>query len=181
MSKLVTPIFRGAFLTLYTPVKMKDDPDAKKKYSVKAVFEPGADLTVLKKAAQAALVEKWGNDVPKNVRSPFRLNSDLDNPIQGVADDAVIVSFSAAEGKAPGVVGPDLREITDSVECYAGAYYRANFGAYAYNKKGNKGVAFGLNNIQKVRDGEPLDVGRIPAHKVFEPIEGSGGAAEIFS
>lgn len=181
MSKLVTPIFRAAYLALFTPIGMKDDPDAKKKYSVKAIFEPGTDLTELKKVAQAVASEKWGKNIPKNARTPFRLNSDLDNPIQGVEDDAIIVNISAAEGKAPGVVGPDLREITDSVECYAGAYYRANIGVYAYDHKGNKGVAFGLHNIQKVRDGEPLDVGRIPAHKVFEPIEGSGGAAEIFS
>jgi hypothetical protein len=27
---------------------------------------------------------------------------------------------------------------------------------YSFNTNGNKGIAFGLNNLQKIRDGEPL-------------------------
>ena len=27
---------------------------------------------------------------------------------------------------------------------------------YAFNSNGNKGIACGLNNLQKIRDGEPL-------------------------
>lgn len=33
-------------------------------------------------------------------------------------------------------------------------HYVCNF--YAFNSNGNKGIACGLNNLQKIADGEPL-------------------------
>ena len=35
-------------------------------------------------------------------------------------------------------------------------YGRASINFYAFNSNGNKGIACGLNNLQKIRDGEPL-------------------------
>ena len=35
-------------------------------------------------------------------------------------------------------------------------YGRASINLYAFNTNGNKGIACGLNNLQKIRDGEPL-------------------------
>ena len=37
-----------------------------------------------------------------------------------------------------------------------GVYARASVNFYAYNVNGARGIACGLNNIQKVRDGEPF-------------------------
>lgn len=37
-----------------------------------------------------------------------------------------------------------------------GVYGRASINFYAFNSNGNKGIACGLNNLQKIRDGEPL-------------------------
>jgi hypothetical protein len=39
---------------------------------------------------------------------------------------------------------------------YSGVYARASVNFYAFNSNGNKGIACGLNNIQKLRDGQPL-------------------------
>ena len=33
---------------------------------------------------------------------------------------------------------------------------RASINLYAFNSNGNKGIACGLNNLQKIRDGEPM-------------------------
>ena len=41
-------------------------------------------------------------------------------------------------------------------EVYSGVYGRASINFYAFNSNGNKGIACGLNNLQKIRDGEPL-------------------------
>lgn len=35
-------------------------------------------------------------------------------------------------------------------------YGRASISFYAFNSSGNKGIACGLNNLQKIHDGEPL-------------------------
>ena len=44
----------------------------------------------------------------------------------------------------------------DGSEVYSGVYGRASITFYAFNSSGNKGIACGLNNLQKIRDGEPL-------------------------
>ena len=46
--------------------------------------------------------------------------------------------------------------ILDTSELYSGIYGRASINFYAFNTNGNKGIACGLNNLQKLRDGEPL-------------------------
>ena len=46
--------------------------------------------------------------------------------------------------------------ILDSSELYSGIIGRASVNFYAFNSNGNRGIACGLNNIQKLSDGTPL-------------------------
>lgn len=55
----------------------------------------------------------------------------------------------------------------DQDEVYSGCYARVSINFYAFNTNGNKGIACGLNNLQKVRDGEPLG-GRSSAENDFD-------------
>ncbi len=41
-------------------------------------------------------------------------------------------------------------------EIYSGIYARFSINFYAFNTNGNKGIACGLNNVQKLADGEAL-------------------------
>ena len=66
----------------------------------------------------------------------------------------------------PGVVDGNRQEIIDTSELYSGIYGRASITFYAFNSNGNKGIACGLNNLQKLRDGEPLG-GRTRAEDDF--------------
>ena len=56
----------------------------------------------------------------------------------------------------PGVVDADRQPILETSELYSGIYGRASINFYAFNSNGNRGIACGLNNLQKIRDGEPL-------------------------
>ncbi|MDO4460698.1 MAG: DUF2815 family protein [Clostridia bacterium] len=56
----------------------------------------------------------------------------------------------------PGIVDADRQPIFERSEVYSGVYGRASVNFYAFNSNGNKGIACGLNNLQKIRDGEPL-------------------------
>lgn len=172
--KLITPEFRAAFVGLFRATAPKENPEGKKKFSVRAVFMPDTDMRPLKEAAKVAMSDKWGANIPKNLRSPFRTNEQLDNPIPGVPDDAIVMTFSANEDRRPGLVDANLNDIIDDSEVYAGAWFRAQVRAYAYEASGNRGVAFGLENIQKLRDDEPLGGGRMPASKAFEAFGGGG-------
>ena len=49
---------------------------------------------------------------------------------------------------------------------YSGVYGRASINFYAFNSNGNKGIACGLGNLQKIADGEPLG-GRSSAEDDF--------------
>jgi hypothetical protein len=52
---------------------------------------------------------------------------------------------------------------------YSGVYARVSINFYAFNSNGNKGIACGLGNIQKVRDGEPLG-GKSKAEDDFDEL-----------
>ena len=173
---IISPEFRAAFVGLFKATAPKDNPSGAKKFSMRAVFMPDADLTALREQAKIAAEEKWGiGKVPKTIRSPFRTNEELENPIPGVPDDAVVMTFSANEDRRPGVVDKNLQDIIDDSEVYSGAWFRAQVRAYAYDNAGNKGVSFGLQNVQKTRDDEPLGRGKVPASKAFEAFGGGSG------
>ena len=73
-------------------------------------------------------------------------------------DEAYANSYfvNANSGTAPGIVDADRNPILERSEVYSGVYGRASINFYAFNSNGNKGIACGLNNLQKIRDGEPL-------------------------
>ena len=71
---------------------------------------------------------------------------------------------------APGVVDANRNEIMDKSEVYSGCYSGASINFYAFNANGNRGIACGLNNLQKIRDGEHLG-GRARAESDFATVE----------
>lgn len=179
---VITPEFRAAFISVFKAIAPLDNPAGEKKYSIRAVFMPGADLTELKKQAQQAVTEKWGSEPPKNLRSPFRRNEELDNPIAGIPDDAIVMMFSSKESYRPGLVDHKRQDIIDESQVYSGAWFRAQVRAYGYEQRGNKGVAFGLQNVQKLRDDDPIGRGVMPASMVFDAVDlpASSSADSLF-
>lgn len=179
---IITPEFRAAFISVHKAMSQKnaDGTTSKPKFSIRAVFDPKSDMKQMKTEAQAAAEEKWGaGKVPKTMRSPFRLNEELDKPVAGIPDDWVVMTFSTNEDRRPGVVDENLQDIVDPTQVYSGAWYRAQVRAFAYENAGNKGVSFGLQNVQKLRDDEPLGGANQPAAKAFEafgtPAKTAGG------
>jgi hypothetical protein len=177
---LITPHFRAAFISVFKATSMKnaDGTINKPKFSIRAAFPPNSNIAPLKKEAELAAKEKWGDKIPKTLRSPFRTNEELENPIVGIGDDWIIMSFSANEDRRPGIVDAKNQDIIDDADVYSGAWYRAQVRAFAYETAGNKGVSFGLQNVQKIKDDDPLGNGRIPASKAFEPVEGAAEGAK---
>ena len=53
---------------------------------------------------------------------------------------------------------------------YSGCYVRASITFYPFNTNGNRGIACGLQNIQKWCDGEPLN-GRVRAEDEFDALD----------
>ena len=80
-------------------------------------------------------------------------NADVSPDDEAYADSYFVNANSTT---APGIVDADRQPILDHSEVYSGVYGRASINFYAFNSNGNKGIACGLNNLQKIRDGEPL-------------------------
>lgn len=90
-----------------------------------------------------------------STRSSTRTTTVTSTPIASVSRNMAAVSALQATS-APGIVDADRNPILTRSEVYSGVYGRASISFYAFNSSGNKGIACGLNNLQKIRDGEPL-------------------------
>ena len=64
--------------------------------------------------------------------------------------------INANSSTAPGIVDAALNPILERSEVYSGVYGRASVTMYAFSSNGNRGIACGLNNLQKLADGTPL-------------------------
>ncbi|MBP3297842.1 MAG: DUF2815 family protein [Lachnospiraceae bacterium] len=133
------------------------------KYSVSLII-PKSDTKTIEKiqaAIQAAYEEGQGKlkgngkSIPalSVLKTPLR-DGDAERPDDEAYADSYFVN--ANSGTAPGIVDADRQPIIDRSEVYSGVYGRASINFYAFNSNGNKGIACGLNNLQKIRDGEPL-------------------------
>ena len=133
------------------------------KYSVSLII-PKSDtktVTAVKNAIQAAYEEGQsklkGNSksVPAltAIKTPLR-DGDAERPDDEAYKDSYFINANSAT--APGIVDAARNPIIEHSEVYSGVYGRASINFYAFNSNGNRGIACGLNNLQKVSDGEPL-------------------------
>ncbi len=133
------------------------------KYSVSLIIPKSDTVTVnkIKAAIQAAYEEGEGKlkgngkFVPAldTIKTPLR-DGDKERPGDEAYKGCYFINANSAT--APGIVDADRQPIMDRSEVYSGVYGRASINLYAFNSNGNRGIACGLNNLQKIRDGEPL-------------------------
>ena len=165
-TKVTTPEFRVSFPHVFKAHTGFEGQEAK--YSLTMLFDKKADLTKMKAAVAAAATEKWGSDKtkwPKGLRTPFR-DGDEKSDLQGY-ENTIYVATSSKQ--RPGLVDQSVAPIISESEFYAGCYARATLTAFAYDKVGNKGVSFGLQNIQKLKDGNTFS-GRKRAEDDFTAV-----------
>jgi hypothetical protein len=162
LTKVITGECRLSYANLWEPKSINGGAP---KYSVSLII-PKSDkrtLDKIKAAIQAAYVEGEGKlkgngkSVPALtiLKTPLR-NGDAERPDDEAYADSYFIT--ANSGTAPGIVDNQQapQPITVRSEIYSGVYARASVNFYAFNSNGNKGIACGLNNIQKLRDGDPL-------------------------
>lgn len=135
----------------------------KPKFSVSLII-PKSDTRTIDKinaAIQAAYEEGQsklkgnGKSVPAltTLKTPLR-DGDAERPDDEAYKDSYFINANSAT--APGVVDADRNPIIDRSEMYSGVKGRASINLYAYNVNGNRGIACGLNNLQKISDGTAL-------------------------
>ena len=97
-------------------------------------------------------------------------DGDVERPDDPAYANAYFINANSAT--APGIVDADRNPVITRSEVYSGVYGRASINLYAFNSNGNKGIACGLNNLQLIRDGEPLG-GKMSAENDFESDDDS--------
>jgi hypothetical protein len=156
-TKVVTGVVRLSYANVWEPKSINGSAE---KYSVSLIIPKSDTKTIaaIHAAVNAAIEEgkgKFGGKVPNRaaLKLPLR-DGDIDRP----DDEAYLDSYfvNANSNTAPQIVDRQVQPILDRSEVYSGVYARVSINFYAFNSNGNKGIACGLGNIQKTKDGEPL-------------------------
>ena len=160
MKVITGPNTRWSYCNVWQPKSINGGTP---KYSVSLIIPKSDTVTInkIKAAIEAAYKEGEaklkgnGRSVPalSVLKTPLR-DGDAERPDDEAYANAYFVNANSAT--APGIVDADRQPILDTSEIYSGVYGRASINFYAFNSNGNKGIACGLNNLQKIRDGEQL-------------------------
>jgi len=168
-TKVVTGKVRFSYVNIFKSRSFKDGQDAK--FSI-CLLIPKEDKATIKKiqaaideAVQDGIASKWGGKKPANLKLPLR-DGDIERA-EEASEYEDMYFLNANSNQKPGIVDKDLNEILDPDEVYSGCWGRASINFYAFNTNGNKGVGVGLNNIQKLKDGERLGGARASAESDF--------------
>ena len=159
-TKVITGCTRLSYANLWEP---KSINGGEAKYSVSVIIPKSDTATIqrIRDAMEAAYREGEsrlkgnGKTVPAyaTLKLPLR-DGDAERP----DDEAYKGSYflNANSRTAPGIVDAKTQPILVRSEIYSGVYARVSLNFYAFNANGNRGIACGLGNVQKLRDGAPL-------------------------
>lgn len=168
-TRVVTGKVRLSYCHLFEPYS--NDPEKEARYSV-TILIPKSDKATLKKlndAIEAAKEEgktkTFGGKIPGNLKLTLH-DGDEEADLERNPEYAGHMYMAMSSKQRPGVVDQDLNPILDSTQVYSGCYARVSINAFPYSNSGNKGISFGLNNVQFLEDGEPLG-GRTRAEDDF--------------
>lgn len=170
-----TKVVFGPCRLSYTHVFTKYAPDGDTdngKYMTNVLIPKSEKQTVkalqqaIEAAKKAGIVSKWGGKEPKNLEMPLR-DGDTDKDDE-VYEDCFFIN--AKSSTRPGICDKNKAPIVDEEEIYSGVYAYVSVSFYPYDKNGNRGIACGLNNIMKFKDGERLG-GRTSAENDFADID----------
>lgn len=165
---------RLSYVHIFSPEAASEGGD--KKYSISLII-PKSDTRLvaqiknaIEAAVQAGLATKFGGKRPVNLKTPLR-DGDVERPDDEAYADSYFINASTKT--KPGIVkrmkvnGENkLVEVSNEDEIYSGCYGFASVNFFAFNNAGNRGIAAGLNNVLKTRDGEYLG-GRSSAETDF--------------
>ena len=172
---LMTPEAVLSFPALFVPRPPMPGSTGDAKYEATLVFAPGTDLKELREEATKVANEKFGGKLSALIqagkfKTPFLTEEGVDAKDLKYPKGSIFIRAKAKT--KPGVVSVHDKNtlISDPNIMYSGCIVRATVRPFTYDQSGNKGVAFGLNNICRIRDGVRID-GRKAAKDEFDSVE----------
>lgn len=157
-TKVVTGKVRFCYVNVFEPTAMNEGDTPKYNICILIPKSDTATIDKIKKAIEAAkeagkakLADKNGR-IPTNLKLPLR-DGDEERPDDPAFEDHYFINANSM--RQPSIVDRSLNPIMSRDEFYSGCYGRASINFYAFNVS-SKGIAAGLNNLQKLEDGEML-------------------------
>lgn len=188
---VTTPVFRASYAYVFDKTQQLDGSEA---YVITMVFEDNEvdkfkDLIILAqkaieskfdrdtaiefgKALNKSFGQEWVHTTKHKLRSPF-VSGNLKNTAKNPFYEDKIIITAKNKMYPPGIVTTDGTEISkdrgNTNLFYSGCLARASVNAFAYNNK-SCGVSFGLQNLLKVGEGEPLAGKQTNAKDAFSDL-----------
>lgn len=168
-TKVVTGKVRFSYVNIFKSRAFQPGQD--EKYSI-CLLIPKQDKKTVKDikeamnaAVQQGVAEKWGGKKPANLKLPLR-DGDVERAEEAPEYEGMYF-INANSKQKPGIIDMYKNEVLDPTEVYSGCWGRASINFFPFNSNGNKGVAVGLNNVQKLGDDEMLGGARASAEDDF--------------
>jgi hypothetical protein len=176
-----TPKGRLSYVYLLKPNPKAKTKDGELKYTATLLIPPGCDLTLMKNAAATAAREAFGETLKDKNGKPIALKSPfLDGEDKAGPDFKGWTVIRLTSVGKPGIVDATGKYVDDAENVYSGRWAYISVRAFAYDMELNKGVSFGMANVQLLDHDDPL-AGRPKAETEFAPIEGADDATGIFN
>lgn len=157
-TKVVTGKVRFCYVNVFEPTAMNEGDTPKYNICILIPKSDTATIDKIKKAIEAAKEAGKAKLADKNGRIPANLKLPLRDGDDERGDDPAFEGMyfiNANSMRQPSIVDHSLNPIMSRDEFYSGCYGRASINFYAFNVS-SKGIAAGLNNLQKLEDGEML-------------------------
>lgn len=193
-TRVTTPKGRVSFPHCFVPRAPR--PGADEKYSITLLIPKTENIDKIKELRNKAVSDKWPDAAkrPKNLHNPIK-DGDTDVMNDGslrkdkypeLAGHWLISAGRSKKTGRPKVVDQQMQEIIEESDLYAGCYARMSIHAFAYAPTKDKpqmkcGVSFGLNNVQKLAEGEPLGGMSSKPEDDFEPVAGTEAPVQVKS
>lgn len=175
MEKVITGKVRFSYVNVFEPRAQQNGGE--EKYSVTLLI-PKADtvtynniVNALNKTLDEAVSNVFNGVKPAAPKFPIYDGDGVRQSGEAFGDECKghwVISASSKE--RPEIVDVACNPIMSKSDFYSGCYGRASIVFFAYNTNGNKGVGCGLNNLQKLEDGQPLS-GRSTAVEDFGSMQ----------
>lgn len=174
-----TPLARLSYPHLFKKVAAKGS--TKEQYSCSLIFPAGTDLSALMQVAADTAKEQWGEKAVELlqkgiIRNPFLKGDEpkwADKPGMGPG----VKFIRCVSQQKPKVVDQKRQDVSEDA-IYAGQFVYAMVHVFAWeHPTQGKGLSFGIDAVQIVRDGERLGGGgNVDTNKAFDEIPDEGAA-----
>lgn len=167
-TQVKTKLVRFSYVHIFEPHAATEGGDPKFSMSVIILKSDTETIKAIKAAVEEAKAQgktsKWGGKIPANLKLPLR-DGDEDRPEDEAYADSYF--FNCSSNNKPLICGRNPAEPVTEDDVYSGCYGRVVVNFYPFNQSGNKGIAAGLNAVQKIKDGDRLG-GSVVSADVFD-------------